>query len=265
MRITGVSSSGRPGVGKRFMFLDIVDLRDFYHEPLGTVARRLIGRKVRGFWPETSGMTVAGLGYGAPYLDVFAAEAERTIALMPAAQGVVPWPVHPPHRAALVEEADLPLPDASLDRLLMVHMLEMSQAPHHLLREAWRVLEPGGRLIVVVPNRRGLWARLDTTPFGYGRPFSRGQLANLFAEAMFRSEGWASALAMPPLRQRPLIRYAAALERFGRVAMPGFEGVLIAEASKQVLAPVRPARERRLKERLRPALRPAAGGATSRG
>jgi SAM-dependent methyltransferase len=248
------------------MFLDIVDLRDFYHEPLGAVTRRLIGRKVRGYWPATSGMTVVGLGYAAPYLDVFAAEAERAIALMPAAQGVVPWPANPPHRSALVEDFDLPLPDASVDRLLMVHMLEMSQAPHHLLREVWRVLEPGGRLIVVVPNRRGMWARLDSTPFGYGRPFSRGQLNHLFAEAMFRSEGWTSALAMPPLRRRLLIRYAAALERFGRAVMPGFEGVLIAEASKQILAPVRPARERRFAERLRPALaRPAAGGASSRG
>ncbi|MCB1437245.1 MAG: methyltransferase domain-containing protein [Rhodobiaceae bacterium] len=244
------------------MYLDIVELRDFYHDPLGTVARRLIGQRVRSFWPVTSGMCVVGLGYAAPYLDVYAAEAQRALALMPAAQGVVPWPAKGPFRSALVEEFDLPLPDASVDRLLMVHMLEMSEAPHHLLREAWRVLEPGGKLIVVVPNRRGMWARLDTTPFGYGRPFSRGQLVKLFSDAMFQPEGWASALAMPPLRRRVLIRYAAALERFGRLAMPGFEGVLVAEASKRVLAPIKLAPARRLGARLRPALSPPATGAS---
>jgi hypothetical protein len=53
-----------------------------------------------------------------------------------------------------------------------------------LLREVWRVLAPNGRLLAVVPNRRGLWARIDTTPFGHGRPFSRGQVTHLSASPL---------------------------------------------------------------------------------
>ena len=41
----------------------------------------------------------------------------------------------------------------------------------------WRVLAPSGR-VIVVPNRRGPWARADNTPFGHGRPYSRSQITN---------------------------------------------------------------------------------------
>src|SRR5947207_8712583 len=53
----------------------------------------------------------------------------------------------------------LPLGDAAVDRVLLVHALEMSRDAEALLREAWRVLAPGGRLLAVIPNRRGIWAR----------------------------------------------------------------------------------------------------------
>ena len=64
----------------------------------------------------------------------------------------------------------------AVDRVLLVHALEMAHDPGALLREVWRVLAAGGRLLAVVPNRRGLWARMDTTPFGHGRPYSRTQI-----------------------------------------------------------------------------------------
>ena len=49
-------------------------------------------------------------------------------------------------------------------------MLEWSEKPRDLLRELWRVLAPNGRLLLVVPNRRGLWARVDTTPVRLWQP-----------------------------------------------------------------------------------------------
>ena len=85
----------------------------------------------------------------------------------------------------MVDEAMLPLPDASVDDLLCVHCLEVAERAGPLLREMWRVLAPEGRLLIIVPNRRGLWARFDTTPFGHGRPYSRGQLERLLTDALF--------------------------------------------------------------------------------
>src|SRR5579872_7040588 len=119
--------------------MDVVDLRNFYAQRLGTVARRFIGRGIRARWNHTAGLRVLGIGYATPYLGLFREEAERCLALMPAPQGVVRWPSSKPALAALVEEDELPLTDAAVDRVLLIHALEMSADPAELLREVWRV------------------------------------------------------------------------------------------------------------------------------
>src|ERR1700685_4311175 len=139
--------------------MDVVDLRNFYAQRLGVVARRFVSRGIRARWKDTRGQRVLGIGYGTPYLGLVCDEAERCLALMPAPQGVVRWPSTRPALAALVEEDELPLTDSAVDRVLLVHALEMSSDPVGLLREVWRVLAGGGLLVVGVPNRGGGWAR----------------------------------------------------------------------------------------------------------
>src|SRR4051812_35670697 len=155
------------------MSLDVVDLRNFYAQPLGTVARRFVSRGIRARWVDTRGLRVAGVGYATPYLGLFREEAERCLAFMPAAQGVVKWPSARPTLTALVEELDLPLADATVDRLLLMHALEMSHDAEAMLREAWRVLAAGGGVLAGIPKRRGGWARTRAAPFRPRRPFSR--------------------------------------------------------------------------------------------
>jgi len=178
---------------------DVVDLRNFYAQRLGVAARRFIGRGVRARFADTRGMRVLGVGYAIPYLGLFREEAERCLAFMPAAQGVVKWPSTRPTLAALVDELELPLPDAAVDRILLVQALEMAHDPGAQLREVWRVLAAGGRVLAVVPNRRGLWARIDTTPFGHGRPYSRSQISQLLRDTWFTPVGWSEALYMPQI------------------------------------------------------------------
>jgi SAM-dependent methyltransferase len=233
---------------------DVLDLRNFYAQRLGVVARRFIGRGIRARFASTRGMRVLGLGYAIPYLGLFREEAERCIAFMPAAQGVVKWPSSRPTLAALVDELDMPLADGAIDRLLLVHTLEMAHDPAALLREVWRVLAPGGRLLGVVPNRRGLWARTDSTPFGHGRPYSRSQLTALLRETWFTPIGWEEALYMPPFARGWLLRSAAAWERTGATISAPFAGVHIVEATKQVYRAIPARREQSL---LVPALEPA--------
>ena len=172
------------------MQMDVKDLRDFYDSPLGVTVRRLLRQRIRERWTRVHGEVVIGLGFAIPYLSPFRGEAAVLGAFMPAAQGVIAWPPDGPRQSVLVEEGALPLPDSSVDRLLMVHSLELSEQVRPLLREVWRVLKPEGRLLLIVPNRRGPWARFDTTPFGHGRPYSRGQLEGLLLNAMLaRSVG----------------------------------------------------------------------------
>jgi len=244
------------------MSIDVVDLRNFYAEPLGVVARRFVGRSIRRRWTDSRALRVLGVGYPTPYLGLFRDEAERCLAFMPGAQGVVKWPLARPALTALVDEEEMPLPDGAVDLVLLVHALEMSQDPSQLLREIWRVLSAGGKLLAVVPNRRGVWARMDTTPFGHGRPYSRSQIMHLLRETWFTPVGWDEALYVPPVPRRWFLRSALAWERVGSSLSAPFAGVHIVEATKQVYRAI-PARKekRQLVPALEPALAPAPGGA----
>lgn len=237
------------------MSLDVADLRTFYASPLGHVARRFIGMAMLRFWPDCARQRVLGLGFSTPYLSVLGAHAERVIAFMPAAQGVVNWPSDGLSASALVEPTLLPLPTASIDRVVLVHALEETESPDDLIEEVGRVLSPGGRMILVVPNRRGLWARMDGTPFGQGRPFSRSQIEALMRAGEFSPENWTEALYVPPLSNRLLMRSASAWERAGAgLALP-FAGVHVIDATKQVYRRI-PLRATRRSFAFRPILLP---------
>ena len=216
------------------MARDVVDLHEFYGTSLGQMATRLIRRRLRRLWPALGGQRMLGFGYAVPYLRPFMEEADRVIALMPAAQGVMRWPAAEPSLVTLADEAELPFPDLSFDRVLLVHALEHSEQARGLLREIWRVMRDGGRLIAVVPNRRGIWARLERTPFGTGLPYTHGQLSHLLRDNMFTPIQSASALFMPPTHRRFLLAWAPAWEGVGERRLESFAGVVMIEASKQI-------------------------------
>lgn len=220
------------------MRMDVTELRQFYETPLGETVGSILRDRIRNRWPRVHGEVVIGLGYASPYLEAFQGEAAVLGSMMPAGQGVMAWPASGPRQVALVEEDALPLPDSSVDRMLVVHGLELAEQVRPMLREVWRVLKPNGRLLIVAPNRRGPWARLDTTPFGHGHPYSRGQLERLLLGAMLGPVGWSTALMLPPVRWRAAWRYADRIERAGRRYWPAFCGVNLVEARKELVAPV---------------------------
>lgn len=216
------------------MWTDVVDLRDFYASALGRVARRMIIRRLRLVWPDVRGLSILGLGYATPFLGVFRGEARRLLAMMPAMQGVLHWPADGAGLTALVDETSLPLADRAVDRVILAHALECAERTRPLMREIWRVLADDGRLIVIVPNRRGLWAHSERSPFGHGRPYSPGQLSLSLREAMFTPFQLTTALFVPPLRSRMLLSSAAAWEEIGERWFKGFAGVVVFEATKQI-------------------------------
>ncbi len=216
------------------MHADIVDLRAFYASMLGRLAERSIAAAIAPVWAAVPNERLVGLGYALPWLDRFGADAERVFAFMPATQGAVNWPPQGPSATALVFDEELPLQDSSVDRILMVHALEHSEDPHETLKEMWRALAPNGRLVVVVPNRRGVWARLEHTPFGTGRPYSRGQLTKLLRDSNFTPGPFSEALFFPPSHRRAVLRLYQYFERAGRRFWPMFSGVIIVEAQKRL-------------------------------
>ncbi len=218
------------------MWSDIVDLRTFYEGALGQLVRRLIARRLRQIWPGLGGMRVLGVGFAAPFLGMFMGEAERVVAAMPAGQGVMHWPQGEPNLVVLTDEQAMPFPDRAIDRLLLVHCLEGSAQLRPFLRECWRVLADGGRLTVVVTNRRGLWARAESAPFAQGRPYSMGQINRLLRDNLFVPLQATTALFLPPVWWQLFGAWATTLENLGARWFPTFAGVLIVEAEKQIYA-----------------------------
>ncbi len=240
------------------MHTDIVDLREFYQSALGQIARRAIRRRLRELWPSGAGQRMVGIGYAVPYLRPYLSEAERVIALMPAGQGVTYWPADGPGLTALTCETELPLADLSVDRVLLIHGLEGSEQVRPMLRDIWRVLAGGGRLLVVVPNRRGLWARADSTPFGQGHPYSVSQVKQVLRDTLFFPERSACALFTPPVRSRLSMAWAPAWEEIGSRWFRAIAGVTMIEASKQLFAGVARRAEQPVTRRL---ILPVPGGA----
>lgn len=231
------------------------DLTAFYEGPLGALARRLVGRALAEIWPDLRGQSLLGIGHAAPYLAGLASPCERAIAFETNSHDIGRWPATGCRASTLVDPLYLPLGDESIDRVLAVHALESVENPSEFLHEVSRILRPAGRVILVCPNRRGLWARMDTTPFGDGQPFSRSQLRALMRGSQLTPERWRETLYVPPVTNRFVLRSAAAWERLGSTLSLPFAGLHIVEASKSGPRLV-PVRDRRRVARLRPVLMP---------
>ncbi len=216
------------------MHMDVLKLREFYRTRLGDATERSITVALSAMWGEANGEHFLGLGYPVPWMNRFASDAERSVCLMPAGQGAMFWPSSGPPSTVLSHDDEFPFRDAAFDRVLMMHFLEHAENANECLGEAWRVLSPGGKLIVVVPNRRGVWARFENTPFGTGKPYSRGQLNEALRENQFTPEVWSDALHFPPSGKEFSLRLRTSIERFGRRVWPIFAGVICVCATKRL-------------------------------
>ena len=220
----------------------------FYTSARGAVTARLLRERLTAIWPNLAGDSLLGIGHTTPYLRMWREHARRCVALTPAQMGAARWPIATPSLSCSSEEDALPFSDLTFDRILLVHGLESAESARRMLREVWRVLKDDGRLLIVAPNRTGMWAYWESTPFGHGHPYSVRQLDDLLAAGLFRAEKHDAALWMPPTTMRVVLRAAPLIERAGRRLVPALAGVTIVEAVKDVYAamPVRAAGRRRL-------------------
>ena len=198
------------------------------------MAREMIQRRVSAIWNNSDGLDVLCFGFGEAFLGDVSHGSRRAIFAAPAAQGASTWPEHAPCATTLVDEDRLPFTDALFDRILVVHGIEDSASPDRLLRELWRIAAPEARILLVVANRSGLWARAEATPFGHGRPYSKTQLDALLQSAMFQPTAWARALYAPPTPWPFITSAGEAWERAGEIGWRSFGGVVMVEATKRL-------------------------------
>ncbi len=212
------------------------DLKAFYNSKIGRIVRRVLRERILEFWPDMKGLDVMGHGYAIPFLRMYEESARRIGCILPNSLGVHHWPPSELNMALLADCENLPFDDNSLDRIMMIHSLEFSENGHANLQEVWRVLRGNGRLLIIVPNRRGLWARADWSPFGHGAPFSVSQITNALRQNMFVHERTEEALFMPPYKSTMLMKSAGMIEYWGQTFLPFAAGVHMIEASKQIYA-----------------------------
>ena len=216
------------------MHLDVQTLHNFYYRSaIGRIAQDVVRTQVQTFWPNARNETLGGFGFAVPLLRPYLQEARRIIGLMPAQQGVMPWPAELPNVSVLCEETRWPVENDRFDKLVLMHGLETSERQSALLDECWRVLAPGAKGLFIVPNRSGLWARSDETPFGYGRPYSMGQLEAQLRAHHFEPRRHIAVLYQPPSTRRFWMKTGPFWENVGRsVSAVVAGGILMVEVTK---------------------------------
>lgn len=221
---------------------DIIKLRHFYSTPFGESVRTLIADAILQLWPAVGDDAVVGMGYATPYLTPYLGQAASLAACMPAGQGAAYWPHDGDNLVLIAHDSELPFAESSINRVLLVHSMENSEQLSWMIQEIWRFLTPNGKLLVVVPNRRGMWSGSSRSPFGYGRPFSIAQMRDLLSEQNFTITHTSSALFIPPTRIKFLWCCANRLEAIGkficRFLGVFFGGVLLVEAEKQLYSAI---------------------------
>ncbi|MBY0354562.1 MAG: class I SAM-dependent methyltransferase [Rickettsiales bacterium] len=217
---------------------DVVSFRQWYSSPLGSRVRIELGNAMRRFWPDCRGDMLAGLGFTLPYLRIFQQDSSAVLPMMLREQGAIYWPADGDNRSLLVQDSALPLGDNMAQRLIVIHTLEHSHHVINVLKEVWRVLAPGGRVLLIVPNRRGIWSQSASTPFGCGQPYTAMQLRHRAYAVGLTFVDTMNALYFPPLTWKWMLALAPCWELLGRLFLPGAGGVVLLEMEKQIYASI---------------------------
>ena len=222
------------------MKLDVIELKEFYSgTELGRTTKQLINRVLGTKINSGSGSLTIGFGYACPFLEdeIKISQNKDFLLLMPSEQGVVSCPEEPKSVSALVDEVSWPINTSSADIILISHGLEVSDNQDLLLQEVLRVLKDSGKLIILVPNRTGFWARSDSTPFGYGKPYSISQLTDLLRKNQFQVDSITPSLYGFPAKKGYWLKSLLLWEKLGTKLNSFFlGGLLVVEARKDVYA-----------------------------
>ena len=208
----------------------VSDLHSYYQSPKGQKIAALLSQDIAGLWPERTQTTEVAVGFPFPFLP------HRCMppVLMPGQLGIAAWHGAKGVQTAEIEAGSWPISTDILDRVFLAHALEFAPNPAELLAEAARCLCGGGKLVMMVPHRNGLWVRSSRTPFGHGIPFSRGQLHRLLTDSGLQPTAYHRSLlpsTAPSGWPQPVQK---AMERLGGGVARVFGGVLLVEATKMV-------------------------------
>lgn len=130
----------------------------------------------------------------------------------------------------------LPFPEGVFDVVLCVTTLEFLPAPRLALDEMYRVLRPGGRLIIGVLNAWSPWAwerrrRARQTLYAHAHFFSPPELWRLLRP--YGRTKWGSAVFWPPWFSKPVPGISQIWERLGGLVLKPWGAFLVAVVVKE--------------------------------
>jgi len=143
----------------------------------------------------------------------------------------------------LADAEALPFPDDTFDTALSVLLLEFVAAPQKIIREMFRVVKPGGRLVIGTLNRYSVWAlrRSLLTALGSSKHVRATYLTRRYLNSLLLAEGgrdllWRSAIYFPPVDNHFFLRTALFLENIGHRVLP-FSGAFLAVRANKLFEP----------------------------
>lgn len=224
----------------------LASLEQWYHTPLGRAVAARESACLVDLLQDTFGYYLVQVGGGDCYPEVMVASRIRHRVLLPA-RTPVRMPVRMPVLEAVCSALALPLAADAVDALLLPHTLDLAGDPRQVLREAERVLIPGGRLFIIGFNPLSGWGLLRFL-YRYRR---RVPWCGRFLTA-YRVADWLSLLGFEVEVRRfiafrqsaatPEGRRLATLDTLRRALWRALGAVYVIRAVKRVvpLTPVRP-------------------------
>lgn len=176
------------------------------------------------------------------------AEASHKFMMLPDAS-------HEGDESVLVGSADvLPLASECIDAVILHHALDFAEQPHQVLREASRVLRPGGKLLVVGFNPTSLWGFYRALvkgrkPVPWGAWFIRHRrLSDWLALLELKEEQHQGGFFRPPVAHEGWMRRLNWLESLGNKYLNHNGGFYVFLATKETfsMTPINTSWRRRL-------------------
>ncbi|MCD6302370.1 MAG: class I SAM-dependent methyltransferase [Anaerolineae bacterium] len=221
-----------------FADLSIADVYDaWYVTPLGRAADQAEQAALLRLAQPSRGELALDVGCGTGHFSAMLAAAGAVVTGCDTSRAMLAHARrnHPDLRWHLADARELPYADASWDLVLSVTMLEFVREPTRALDEMWRVIKPGGRLVVAVLQAGTPWhasyvreADKGPSPFATAHFYQRDELLGQLAR--YGSPRCTTCVHMPPEGRSP--RCLSFVEFWGRLTRPTQAAMLIGRVDK---------------------------------